>query len=50
MLILDIDHFKRVNDTYGHVAGDRVLAAVADTLRAQVRRRDLAGRFGGEDA
>ncbi|GAA4540596.1 GGDEF domain-containing protein [Pseudonocardia xishanensis] len=49
MLVLDLDHFKRVNDTHGHVAGDRVLAAVADALSAEVRGDDLVGRFGGEE-
>ncbi|GAA1876963.1 GGDEF domain-containing protein [Pseudonocardia ailaonensis] len=49
MLVLDLDHFKRVNDTHGHLAGDRVLAAVADAVRAEVRGDDLVGRFGGEE-
>ncbi|WP_181780505.1 GGDEF domain-containing protein [Pseudonocardia pini] len=49
MLVLDLDHFKRVNDTHGHIAGDRVLAAVADAVRAEVRGDDLVGRFGGEE-
>jgi diguanylate cyclase (GGDEF)-like protein len=49
VLVLDLDHFKRVNDTHGHVAGDRVLAAVADAVRAEVRGDDLVGRFGGEE-
>ncbi len=49
VLVLDLDHFKTVNDTHGHLAGDRVLAAVADTLRSEVRDRDLVGRFGGEE-
>jgi diguanylate cyclase (GGDEF)-like protein len=47
--IIDIDHFKAVNDTYGHLAGDRVLAATADALRLHLRGYDLIGRFGGEE-
>ncbi|WP_214369069.1 sensor domain-containing diguanylate cyclase [Pseudonocardia sp. H11422] len=49
VLICDLDHFKAVNDAHGHLAGDRVLAAVAGALRAEVRGRDLVGRFGGEE-
>jgi diguanylate cyclase (GGDEF)-like protein len=47
--ILDIDHFKSVNDTYGHLVGDDVLEGFAATLRAQVNPGDLVGRFGGEE-
>jgi diguanylate cyclase (GGDEF)-like protein len=46
---IDLDGFKRVNDTHGHVAGNRVLAAVASTLRERVRRADLVGRYGGDE-
>jgi diguanylate cyclase (GGDEF)-like protein len=46
---LDVDHFKRVNDTYGHLAGDRVLARVGRLLAARFRREDLRGRWGGEE-
>jgi len=49
VLMVDIDHFKAVNDDYGHVVGDRVLAAVGAELQAGVRPRDLVGRFGGEE-
>ena len=49
VLILDLDHFKTVNDAYGHLAGDEVLAAVAAELRAGSRAQDLVGRFGGEE-
>ena len=49
VLILDLDHFKRVNDTHGHLAGDAVLAAVAGKLRSEVREQDQVGRFGGEE-
>jgi diguanylate cyclase (GGDEF)-like protein len=49
VLVIDLDHFKQVNDRHGHLAGDHVLAAVAQALRAEVRDRDLVGRFGGEE-
>jgi diguanylate cyclase (GGDEF)-like protein len=49
VLILDLDHFKSVNDTFGHLAGDEVLAAVAAALRTEVREGDVVGRFGGEE-
>lgn len=47
LLLLDLDHFKEVNDRYGHVAGDMVLHAVAEVLRASVRDEDIVGRYGG---
>jgi len=49
VLMIDLDHFKRLNDTFGHRAGDDVLAAVGACLRAQLRKTDLGGRFGGEE-
>jgi diguanylate cyclase (GGDEF)-like protein len=49
ILMIDLDHFKRVNDTHGHLAGDAVLKAVADAIRKESRDYDLAGRFGGEE-
>ena len=49
ILMFDIDHFKQVNDLWGHAAGDRVLKAVADTAHASLRRIDSCGRVGGEE-
>lgn len=49
ILLIDIDHFKSVNDTLGHEAGDRALSAVATTLSAACRRTDIIGRHGGEE-
>ncbi len=48
-LMLDIDHFKRVNDSYGHPVGDQVLRALADCVRRSTRGIDVAGRYGGEE-
>ena len=48
-LMLDIDHFKRVNDTWGHAAGDAVLAELAQRIDGQVRKSDVAARYGGEE-
>lgn len=49
LMIADIDHFKRVNDRYGHLFGDKVIRAVAQILRDNVKGRDTAARYGGEE-
>jgi two-component system, cell cycle response regulator len=49
VLVLDLDHFKTVNDTHGHPAGDRALRAVADAVLSELRADDAAGRWGGEE-
>jgi diguanylate cyclase (GGDEF)-like protein len=49
MVVFDIDHFKRVNDSFGHLAGDRILAHVAGLLNSQKRDEDVLGRIGGEE-
>jgi diguanylate cyclase (GGDEF)-like protein len=49
VLMIDIDHFKRVNDTFGHAAGDAVLAAVAGCMRSLTRSEDILARYGGEE-
>lgn len=49
LLMCDIDHFKKVNDTYGHQAGDYVLSTVAQMLKGESRETDVVGRFGGEE-
>jgi diguanylate cyclase (GGDEF)-like protein len=49
VLLIDIDHFKRVNDTLGHRAGDTILGAAAESIRSLLREEDSAGRWGGEE-
>jgi diguanylate cyclase (GGDEF)-like protein len=49
LVMFDIDHFKKVNDTYGHQAGDEVIRHTAAVLRATIRTTDIAGRYGGEE-
>ena len=49
LIMLDIDHFKQVNDTFGHLYGDRILRDIAEILRRCCRKTDFAGRYGGEE-
>lgn len=49
LMMLDLDHFKRINDTHGHAGGDEVLQSFAGTLKEQLRETDLPGRLGGEE-
>ncbi|MEG0615748.1 MAG: GGDEF domain-containing protein, partial [Oscillospiraceae bacterium] len=49
LLMIDVDYFKAVNDTYGHMAGDNLLAAVAAQLKSHVRASDVVGRIGGDE-
>jgi diguanylate cyclase (GGDEF)-like protein len=48
-VLLDMDHFKKINDSFGHATGDWVLKTVCDTVKAQLRKTDLLGRLGGEE-
>jgi len=49
VILMDIDHFKKINDTYGHAAGDRVLVSLATTLLNNTRSIDIIGRYGGDE-
>lgn len=49
VVILDLDYFKQINDTYGHLAGDRALVVLSETLRADIRHEDVLCRYGGEE-
>lgn len=49
LMLVDIDYFKGVNDSHGHVAGDRVLCTIAQSLRAAMRKHDIVARYGGEE-
>ena len=49
VMMVDIDHFKIVNDTYGHLAGDQVLRCVVDVIQHRIRAQDIVGRYGGEE-
>lgn len=49
VILLDIDHFKKVNDQYGHPAGDQALRIVSKVIRQNIRKTDIAGRYGGEE-
>lgn len=49
VLMLDVDHFKLMNDTYGHATGDQVLIAISEKIRGAVRMEDVFGRYGGEE-
>jgi diguanylate cyclase (GGDEF)-like protein len=49
LLVIDIDNFKSVNDTFGHIAGDKILAGIGNILSSSIRKGDIAARYGGEE-
>ncbi len=49
LLMIDIDHFKKVNDTYGHIKGDDILKFLTDTIQTRLRKSDVFIRYGGEE-
>jgi diguanylate cyclase len=49
LLMMDIDYFKKINDSFGHLLGDRVIKAVGETLKSQIKGKDTAARYGGEE-
>jgi len=49
IIVCDVDHFKKINDTYGHIAGDKVLQLLSATLRKHLRQNDFIARYGGEE-
>lgn len=49
LVLVDVDHFKRINDTHGHIAGDRVVSTLGDVFKSQIRNRDFVGRYGGDE-